>query len=159
MRSGSIRQSGMTSWHPRLCCGCGAEWSGYILSTAFELESTKPEIGWMQLVKKVKENPGFLACTSGKMVVSFTEIGSTGRRGGLRGGVMCSALSHWFLDACGTSQQIWRTQLQIKRESSQLYKSDKLCSSLFSAARWADWLVIKYIRVEPYFSFGVAVGH
>lgn len=38
-------------------------------------------------------------------------------------------------------------------------QNDKLCSSLFSAARWADWLVIKYIRVEPYFSFGVAVGH
>lgn len=128
----------MTWWHPGLHCGRGAEWSGYILSTAFELESTKPAVGWMQLVRKVKENPGFLACTSGKMVVSFTEIGSTGRRGSLRGGVMCSALDHWFLDACGTSQQIRRTQLQIRRESSQLCQSNKLCSSLFFAAREAS---------------------
>lgn len=52
---------------------------------------------------------------------------------------MCSALDHWFLDACGTSQ-MWRTQLQNRRESSQ---SDKLCSSLFSAAggEGGEWLL------------------
>lgn len=47
----------MTSWQPGLCYGCGAEWSGCILSIVLKLESTEHEVGWKQLVREVKENP------------------------------------------------------------------------------------------------------
>lgn len=133
-----LGHAGMTLWYPGQLCGCEAEWTGCILSIVLELEFTEPEVNWTQLERKVKQNPqvfGLYIWADGSVIYWNREHKKKRR---FEQGVMCSALDHWFLDACGTSQQICRTQLQVRRESRQLCQSDKLCHSLFSAAREAS---------------------
>lgn len=113
---------------------CGAEWRRFNLSVILDLESREPEVGWIQLVRTTKgprESPGIWLANLGRWWCHLLKSGAQEEGKVWAGGMMHSALDHWFWDASGTSQQILRTAANQKRKQPAVPRATK-CAALCS---------------------------